>query len=495
MRSSPLLRSLLSFAPYLSAVRAFAVTVGSSTQCGPLTVTWTGGQPPFEIVLTPAFSIPRNESVPSTALNNNQGSYQIAQLPFTNGTRFVLTMSDATGFGTGGTTDLLTVGPAVGGANCDTTPPSTAFQFSLPSSLQQCSPYVFNSYDGATLPVTITGFIPGGDFFFLYPDPTATSYTWNADIAAGTTVIFTMTDAQGRSGGASDTEVVALSNNVSCLNANSPSSTASAAPSSTPVSTAAAAATATQSSTQTSSSGVSIGAIAGTAAGAIIAVAALVTLGLFCIKRRRYGRSPHGLPSARTSRRVNSVDLDAGPASFQHAPIYPFPYQTDSVSHLVPPIGPGSTITSSFYPETSSVHPSTPSAHPDTYSFPPSPHTHQQHSRASSNTESFGGFGEATSSSMSSSGRRKAAMAGNTNYKPPTRFLVHTDAADVIPVDDTGVVELPPQYSERRMPAAPSVQQRPTSSVIQYSSTDLAYAPGSYSDEPPQTTPHPPPLK
>ncbi|KIK87436.1 hypothetical protein PAXRUDRAFT_831835 [Paxillus rubicundulus Ve08.2h10] len=495
MHSPPLLQPLLWFASYLSAARAFSVTVGSEspTQCGPLTVTWTGGQAPFEIILTPVFNVPRTELVPSTAFNNNQGSYQIPQLPLANGTRFLLTMSDATGFGTGGTTNLLTVAPQVGGASCDTSAPTLAFDFSLPSSLQQCSPYVFDSYSGATLPVTITGFIPGGDSFLLHPDPTATSYAWTANIAAGTSVIFSLTDAQGRSGGSSDIEQVARSNDASCLGASSPSSTGSAAPWSTSASTTTT--NPTPSQTQTSSSGVSVAAIAGTAAGVLIAVAASVTLVLFCIKRRRYGRSPHGVPPTRMSRRVNSMDLDAGPADFQHAAIYPFPYQTDSVARLAPPIGPGSVTPSSSFPETSSVHASAPAVHPDTYSFPPSD-TRQQHSRATSNTESFWGFGETTnSSSMSSSGRRKAAMAGMANPQAPARFIVHTDAADVIPANDAEVVELPPQYSERLRSAAPLVQQRPMSTATQYASTDIAYAPGSYVDEPSRTTPYPPPSR
>ena len=40
-------------------------------------------------------------------------------------------------------------------------------------------------------------------------------------------------------------------------------------------------------------------------------------------------------------------------------------------------------------------------------------------------------------------------MAGVNAYKPQ-RFIVHTDADDILPPpNDEGVVELPPQYSER----------------------------------------------
>jgi hypothetical protein len=47
-------------------------------------------------------------------------------------------MSDATGFGSGGTSQLLTVGPSVTGVNCNTTDPGTAFIYELPDALQQC---------------------------------------------------------------------------------------------------------------------------------------------------------------------------------------------------------------------------------------------------------------------------------------------------------------------------------------------------------------------
>lgn len=46
--------------------------------------------------------------------------------------------------------------------------------------------------------------------------------------------------------------------------------------------------------------------------------------------------------------------------------------------------------------------------------------------------------------------QRKAAMA--VRYNPPTRFILHTDVEDAVPPNEDGVVELPPQYSERHGP-------------------------------------------
>ena len=55
--------------------------------------------------------------------------------------------------------------------------------------------------------------------------------------------------------------------------------------------------------------------------------------------------------------------------------------------------------------------------------------------------------------------QRKAAMAGVSTYTPP-RFIVHTDVEDALPPpNEGGVVELPPQYSER---LGPGVVVNPT---------------------------------
>ncbi|OJA13785.1 hypothetical protein AZE42_13020 [Rhizopogon vesiculosus] len=114
------------------------VTVGNPTQCDDLPVSWTGGQAPFQILVT-AFDQPlRNIYVPASAFSNGKGSYSISQFPFTTGTQFLLTMSDNTGFGSGGTSTILTVGSPVANNNCNTTSPSQDFDFSTPSTIQQC---------------------------------------------------------------------------------------------------------------------------------------------------------------------------------------------------------------------------------------------------------------------------------------------------------------------------------------------------------------------
>jgi len=68
---------------------------------------------------------------------------------------------------------------------------------------------------------------------------------------------------------------------------------------------------------------------------------------------------------------------------------------------------------------------------------------------------------QSTSDNMTSA-QRKAMQAGVSTYTP-SRFIVHTDVEDVYPPpNEDGVVELPPQYSERRAaPPEPSASELP----------------------------------
>lgn len=288
-----------------------------------------------------------------------------------------------------------------------------------------------------------------------------------------------MTDSEGREGGSSDIVTVSLSNDASCLSANSPSSTASSlpSPSSTTSKVTPTSSGASPTSSQSTSSGSTVATVAGMVIGCLVALAVFVTLGMFLLRKRRASRSTYVMSSSnRQLRQLPSVDDDREADRYNHIPpIYPFPYQADSVSQIAPPIQPG-------------THSHQTSA--GSYAVIDPPTKPFSHSRQNSNNSSFVGYGETGSSSMSSAGRRKAAMAGHTAYKNPTRFVLHTDVEDVVP-DDNGVVELPPQYSERRIPEP---AQRPMSSHSVYSGpSDLAYADSAFESLPSQSQSHPPP--
>jgi len=353
---------------------------------------------------------------------------------------------------------VLTVGASIGGSSCNTTGPAIAFSFQLNSALTQCIPFTFTGYadTGAVQPVTIAAFIPGGNAFELNPPLGSTSFSWTANIIHGTSMIFSMTDAQGRQGGSSDLRVVGLSDDSSCLNSLSPSST-SAAPSPTSTSS-----NSTSGPSSTAPHGISIAGIVGTVIASLVFLAVIITLGLFFLKKKFDFRSSgkiRRLPGTLES----EIDL--------------------SLNSSQPPIVTPYTVPQNYDP--GSPHPyhlnANPSFDANPFQDPPFQPTHyqiplqyqhpaafqsslQHHSLVSgytpenpvtnSSVPSRTGSGpippQLTSSTSTPTSQRKAAMAG-VNANQPSRFVLHTDADDDLPQPNgDGVIELPPQYSERR---------------------------------------------
>ncbi|KAF5357684.1 hypothetical protein D9758_007409 [Tetrapyrgos nigripes] len=237
----------------LYQAKAFNFTHNDPTSCDDFTVQWTSGSPPFYLTLVPVFGIPRNFSIPSDSFSDGKGSFS-TQLPFPKNVRFVAIMSDSTNYGSGGDTSDLQVGASKGG-QCNITSSGVDFPFQLNTALQQCRTLTFSGYDGAKQPVTILGIIPSGDIFVLHPPTGSTSFDWTANVWNGTRVMFLMFDSQGRQGGSSDIRTVSATDNSSCIDASSPSTTAS--PSET-------------GGSSDSDSGTPVGAIAGSVLGALV---------------------------------------------------------------------------------------------------------------------------------------------------------------------------------------------------------------------------------
>ncbi|KAF8886323.1 hypothetical protein BD779DRAFT_626758 [Infundibulicybe gibba] len=252
--------------------RAFTFMPGNLSQCDDLTVTWTGGSPPFKLLITPVFGTPRNVIIPSSSFSNGKGSFS-TQLPFPQGRQMVLTMSDETGFGAGGSTALLQV-EAQHGIDCNTTDLGVAFSFELNSGLQQCRPYIFSDYSGAVQPVTIMGIIPGESSFVLNPPIGPTTFTWIDNITADSSVIFVMEDAQGGLGEVQSTSP-----------ATTPLLNASPATASLPSTSPALPSTGSGAASTPTNHNTLIAIIIGSVFGAFLVV--LLGLGIFYLKRRR----------------------------------------------------------------------------------------------------------------------------------------------------------------------------------------------------------------
>jgi hypothetical protein len=363
--------------------------------------------------------------------------------------------------------------------------------------------------------------IPGGQSTVLHPPVGSTTFDWLANVEAGTSMIFVMVDSQGRQGGSSDVKTVGVTNDGTCLNGSSPSSTSALIPMSTPNSFPSSSLKPTITSTRTKSStstprpkhaGSSAGVISGTVASALVVLAAFVTLGLFFIKRRRNNR-PYGEDgSHRHSRRLQSIDNIHYPSQGQWLNSHPYPHPSPttcsppSAAHFIPRepfhgdlFVPPPPLQTSYDlnpiirqpPLEAPYHanPNAPSQRAPSFDAgfnklpqcspsdaglytqrPPSPSLLPYDNdldvlpdpqQVSSPRLSRSGHHALTQSPRFSQidisgavattiASQKADEAESTSHRS-TRFVLHTDVDDLQPNED-GVLELPPQYSDHRVP-------------------------------------------
>ncbi|ESK89961.1 hypothetical protein Moror_742 [Moniliophthora roreri MCA 2997] len=254
------------------------------SECDDVNVSWTGGTPPFRLIIVTPESINFNFTIPIDSISQNTRSFTI-QVPVPKGNKIILSMSDQNGPLSGGTSDILTVGENRSGRTCNTARPNNDFFFTNEFDPVQCQPFSFTEFEAAngsaiTPPLTIFGYVPGGDqSVLLHPTNGVADWDWIVTLKAGTQVVFTVTDAMDRLGGTDLLRTVGTSNDASCLSPGSltPSSTSLNAVSTNSVSVSA---TATSNATV-----LSTGAIAGIAVGGAVLVGIIVSLIL--LKRRR----------------------------------------------------------------------------------------------------------------------------------------------------------------------------------------------------------------
>ena len=216
--------------------------------------------------------------------------------------------------------------------------------------------------------------IPGGRSVVLTPPPRSTSFTWTTNVQRGTSMLFFLVDARGRQGGSTDVRLVGTTDDNSCLNNQSPSSTASPPAASntgtgtktsgSPTNTGGPSNSDTP-STDEKKGGFSIAAIAGTVIGSLLFVAVLVTLGLFFLRKQRdeknkapsqpgytYPNSPPGQPSQ------TRLQYDPSHTQEQHydsPPRAPYPHSpsTAGLSYDANPFGES---TPAMYPPVTSPY-------------------------------------------------------------------------------------------------------------------------------------------
>ena len=94
--------------------------------------------PPWIYAYLQVMGTQRVFNIPSSAFSDGVGSYSTT-LQFPQGHQFLATMSDATGFATGGISPQLTVEAQTSqSSSCNTTDPGPEFFFTSDPGLQQC---------------------------------------------------------------------------------------------------------------------------------------------------------------------------------------------------------------------------------------------------------------------------------------------------------------------------------------------------------------------
>ncbi|EIN04023.1 hypothetical protein PUNSTDRAFT_123068 [Punctularia strigosozonata HHB-11173 SS5] len=439
----------------ISVVRgSFTFSFDAPTECDDLVLSWSGGVAPFTLLLIPLpLQVPINISIPDSAFSNGAGRFS-TQLPLAAKTQFLMTLSDSTGFGSGGTTEVLTVGSSISGASCDTTGAKADFTFELDNALQQCRPFTFGNYNDAVQPVHILGIVPGGGHVAKDPPVGPTSFDWVVDAARGTSIVFLMFDSKGRQGGASDVRIVDASDDSTCLDNLAPSSTANP-PAESTVSTSTGSA-GQNTSTETGQSspksgGLSRGAIVGIIIGVVVAVAAaFAAVFVLCCRRRRRG----GWNNARRRRTVdllpNTLGID-NPVS----QVYAYPRPTTNTRYS----SEGYAANYREYRSNETYDPYNENSTSTGPSLPSSPgHLPNPYGTRSARTSMTPSSVPTTTAT--SPAQLKAAMAG-VRTGPPPLVVLHTDIEDEL--EEGVVVELPPQYTPSR---APISAERIQSSVV-----------------------------
>ncbi|KZT72812.1 hypothetical protein DAEQUDRAFT_808793 [Daedalea quercina L-15889] len=433
----------------------FTFSYGNASQCEDFNISWTGGTAPYKLSIL-SQAPPKAYSIPSSSYSNGHGFYQL-QLALNASTAldedgqsfggFVAVMSDASGFGSGGVTDMIYVDP--GNSNCDLTVHDVPFTFATNQSVEQCSDFQFNDYAGAVQPLTIYGIIPGGETFILNVPNNSDHFDWQANVAAGTTLTFIMNDSEGRSGGNTPFLPVGTSGDSSCLTGAYPSSLLHPSETSTSGATSTTSTgAATNTTTNVTTSSTPTGAIVGGVVGGVVGLGLIVAVIFIYLRRERHKRR-HGQSSAFASwgarRKNDDIDLTEGgdyvppPDAVQPYPYYDThsPAQQSSTGNSAASLMRSTSYVDPHGYMAVAVHSRSNSLVGDASALAGMPGARGSGSQSQDQSQS----------TTSSASRRKAAIAGVTPHQPnPQRLVLHTDAEDV--------VELPPQYSSLWVPSA-----------------------------------------
>lgn len=301
--SSANLVALASTSAFVSSLfpftRAFSFNIDNSpTQCGDLQISITGsdGTPPYRALILPFGGSPLKNAVEVRTIIDHEfddGATSTSfQLNYPALSQFVVVVSDSKEFGSGGTSAAATVVDSDDSScynSSATTSVTPNFYYFLDPDNQfvQCTTSRI-WWDPSSVKGTPTfyGVIPGGDSFNISFTSTTqkanegTGFDWVPAIRGGTTLMVGAGDDRGLGSGGSVTYIVSSGNgNTTCLNSDSPSSTAgSPAGGSYPTST---------SEAEAKHSSSNAGPIAGGVVAALVVICAFILVLIFLRRRKK----------------------------------------------------------------------------------------------------------------------------------------------------------------------------------------------------------------
>jgi len=241
-RTLILLSSVLFSLPALSSAFTWSFNAPPQ-QCGNLSITISGsGQPPYRVLILPfgPSPLPNNTEVRKIIdqpFPSNTATEVTWQLNYPANSQLVAVVSDQSGFGSGGTSVAAQVLPSNDASCFDASTnvsPQFVFNIEPPNQIVQCSPTRI-WWDKSTVQgnAAFLGVIPGGQSFTvplstLSDIPSqGTGFTWTPSVRAGTTLFVVGGDSRGAgsAGSVLFTVSAGTTQNNTCLNDQSPSST------------------------------------------------------------------------------------------------------------------------------------------------------------------------------------------------------------------------------------------------------------------------------
>ncbi|KAJ7033738.1 hypothetical protein C8F04DRAFT_1104015 [Mycena alexandri] len=430
------------------------------TQCGNVSISVSGGSPPYEVLVVPYGSSPLPNNIEARKIQAVQSaSADISfKLNFPANSQFVAVVSDSTGFGSGGTSVGVEV-TSSGDSSCfdSTKNVSPDFVYSIVPAgrIIQCEPTRI-WWDPSTVQgqPKFQGVIPGGDSFGIPQGAITTvaeqgtGFNWTAPLRGMTTLLLVGGDNRGNGTAGSTLYIVGSgdNNDNSCLDSTSPiSTTGSPAGGSYSTSTSGAGTSGGGSGGGSGGNGsgsgsdggshdgskTNIGAIVGGVVGGVAFLLAVVLVALFFIRRRRLGKHEKVRPDLLNDERDEGDE--GGRVARNELPQF---YQPEPF--LAAGIAPRSSVGGLTADD----------RHPSDLT--------DEHGRPISGVFSEGRSETPDpSTSVSTSTRKTAPM----RQMRPVNIIQHADAGPSLPPPERGeeepeTVELPPAYTNIRKEAA-----------------------------------------